>query len=145
MMEALESLLVELAYLRPDEIPPEALSALAKALWYGPVPSVGKFGQLVEAELSDPLYKRRALYLMDALRRFSCVSEERSIALQEIVSAGGAFKPSVRSSAAAERVSAFQLHRLAHEWGLDEDVCHQMQHVLQFQTRHYAATQLMPQ
>ncbi|WP_455923403.1 hypothetical protein [Pseudomonas putida] len=138
----LEHLLVELAQMPPSEIIPEALSALAKTIWYGPVASADQFAWVLEKGLSEPLHKRRALYLIDTLRRFSCVDEPRAIVLRDVVAQGGAFKPFARSAAAAERVSAYQLHRLAHEWGLEEDVCKQMQHVLQFQTRHYAATQV---
>jgi len=139
--EALGHLLSTLAQSHPNEIPPEALSTLARGLWYGAPPAISELRRFLETAFDDPLYKRRALYLVDVLRRFSCMSEERSTELKAIVASGAAFKPYARSTVAAERVSKFQLDALAHEWGLEEDVCQQMQHVLQFQTRHYAATQ----
>lgn len=139
--EVLASLLASLARARPCDISPAALSTLAKEMWYGACPSLASLVHLLEQELADPLHKRRALYLLDVLRRFSCVSEDRAGVLKAILMHGAGFKPSVRTLAASERVSQFQLDELAHEWGLEEDVCQQMQYVLQYQTRHYADSQ----
>lgn len=119
----------------------ESLAELAKLLWYGQ----GDLVPVLEDEVSKRLrhvdQKQRALYLVDRLRRFPCVPRDKAAVLKAFVSSWSTLKPAARSPQASRLLAAHRLDRLAFEWGLEEDVSPQMKEVLQYQTRHYAATQ----
>lgn len=83
----------------------------------------------------------RRTTLVDLLRRFPCVTTDKAARLKGFVSNWSSLKPAERSPRETQLVSRYKLEKLAYEWGLEEDVSKQMQDVLAFQTRHYAATQ----
>ena len=119
----------------------EALAELAKQLWYGQGDLVSVLEDEVSRRLRQVDQKQRALYLVDRLRRFPCVPRETAALLKAFVSSWSSLKPAARSPRASQLVATHRLDKLAFEWGLEEDVSPQMKEVLQYQTRHYAATQ----
>lgn len=126
---------------RLSQVASGALVELAKQLWYAERDLVPVLQREVAAKLHEPEQRLRALYLVDLLRRFPCVPAEKAARLKGFVSRWSNLKPVERSSRATQLVARYQLDKLAYEWGLEEDVSRQMQDVLAFQTRHYAATQ----
>ncbi|MCP1652256.1 hypothetical protein [Pseudomonas nitroreducens] len=118
----------------------EALVELAKQLWYGQVDLVPVLEDEVSRRLRRVDQKQRALYLVDRLRRFPCVPPDKAEVLKSFVSTWSSLKPAAQSPRATELLAAYRLDSLAYEWGLEEDVSPQMKEVLQYQTRHYAAT-----
>lgn len=137
--------LAALARIPPGKVPPADLCNLARALWYGADVSVSGINQSINQVLGDLQCQRQALYLLDVLSRFSCMGEERAATLRGIVASGASLKPRCPCANAARRVARYELDPKAHAWGLEEDICRQMQYVLPFQTRHYAASQRMTQ
>ncbi|HBP0428810.1 TPA: hypothetical protein L5Q11_005024 [Pseudomonas aeruginosa] len=119
----------------------EALAELAKQLWYSQVDLVPVLEDKVSKRLRRVDQKQRALYLVDRLRRFPCVPPDKAEVLKSFVSTWSSLKPAAHSPRATELLAAYRLDTLAYEWGLEEDVSPQMKEVLQYQTRHYAATQ----
>lgn len=119
----------------------EALAELAKQLWYGQRDLVPVLEEEVSKRLRKVDQKQRALYLVDRLRRFPCVPRDKATVLKAFVSSWSSLKPVARSRRANQLLAAHRLDKLAFEWGLEEDVSTQMKEVLQYQTRHYAATQ----
>lgn len=119
----------------------EALAELAKQLWYGQGDLVPVLEEEVSRRLRQVDQKQRALYLVDRLRRFPCVPRDKATVLKAFVSSWSSLKPAARSPRASQLLAAHRLDKLAFEWGLEEDVSPQMKEVLQYQTRHYAATQ----
>lgn len=126
---------------RLSQVASGSLVELAKQLWYGERDLVPVLQRKLADKLRQPEQKLRALYLVDLLRRFPCVPAEKAAHLKGFVSGWSNLKPAEHSPRAAQLVSRYQLDKLAYEWGLEEDVSKQMQDVLAFQTRHYAATQ----
>ena len=126
---------------RLSQVASDSLVELAKQLWYEERNLVPVLQREVAGKLREPEQKLRALYLVDLLRRFPCVSTDKAARLKGFVSSWSSLKPAERSPRATQLVSRYQLDKLAYEWGLEEDVSKQMQDVLAFQTRHYAATQ----
>lgn len=118
----------------------ELLAELAKEVWYGERDLVPLLQREVTDKLHQRVEKQRALYLVDMLRRFPCVPEEKAAQLNSFVSSWSELKPKDHSAHATEMVAKYRLDKLAYEWGLEEDVSHHMQSMLKFQTRHYAAT-----
>lgn len=118
-----------------------SLVELAKQIWYEERDLLPVLQRELTGKLCEPEQKLRALYLIDLLRRFPCVPAEKAARLKDFVNEWSNLKPAERSPRATQLVSRYQLDKLAYEWGLEEDVSKQMQAVLAFQTRHYAATQ----
>ncbi|MCO6057854.1 hypothetical protein NG726_14390 [Pseudomonas sp. MOB-449] len=135
------ALLENVTQQRLSEVASGVLAELAKQLWYTDRDLVPVLQRELTSKLRGPEQKLRALYLVDLLRRFPCVSEEKAAHLKGFVSRWSSLKPAERTPRATQLVSRYQLDKLAYEWGLEEDVSKQMQDVLAFQTRHYAATQ----
>ncbi|HLD68480.1 MAG TPA: hypothetical protein VJA19_20870 [Pseudomonas sp.] len=125
---------------RPSQVTSASLVALAKQLWYEDRNLVPVLQREV-AGWRNTEQKQRALYLVDLLRRFPCVSTDKAARLKNFVICWTSLKPAQPSLHASQLVARYQLDKLANEWGLEEDVSKQMQDVLAFQTRHYAATQ----
>ena len=124
-----------------SQLNPASLAELAKHLWYAEVDLMPQLQQCVASNTLDAEQKRRALYLVDSLRRFSCVSDEKAMQLKHFLAVWGDLKPKQQSPQAADLVVQFKLDKLASEWGLNEDVTAIMMAVLPFQTRHYASAQ----
>ena len=119
----------------------EDLAELAKQLWYSPNDLMPELKREVSSKLRQVDQKKRALYLVDRLRRYPCVSEDKAAHLKEFVSSWAFLKPATPSKRASQLVASHRLDKLAFEWGLEEDVTTQMKEVLQYQTRHFAAKQ----
>ena len=119
---------------RLSQVASDALVELAKQLWYEERDLVPVLQREVASKLREPEQKLRALYLVDLLRRFPCVSTDKAARLKGFVSSWSNLKPAERSPRATQLVSRYQLDKLAYEWGLEEDVSKQMQDVLAFQT-----------
>lgn len=126
---------------RLSQVASGSLVELAKHLWYDERDLVPVLQREVAGKLLAPEQILRALYLVDLLRRFPCVPANKAARLKSFVSSWSSLKPVERSPRATQLVARYQLDKLAYEWGLEEDVSRQMQDVLAFQTRHYAATQ----
>lgn len=135
------ALLENVTQQRLSQVASGSLVELAKQLWYGERDLVPLLQRELTGKLHQPEQKLRALYLVDLLRRFPCVPTEKAAHLKGFVSRWANLKPTEHSTRATQLVSRYQLDKLAYEWGLEEDVSKQMQDVLAFQTRHYAATQ----
>lgn len=135
------ALLENVTQQRLSQVASGSLVELAKQLWYAERDLVPVLQREVASKLRSPEQKQRALYLVDLLRRFPCVPADKAARLKGFVTSWSNLKPAERSSRAAELVAQYQLDKLAYEWGLEEDVSKQMQDVLAYQTRHYAAAQ----
>ncbi len=119
----------------------ELLSELALIVWYAD-DALDNLQSVLDNDLDDcsELIRRRAIYLVDRLRRFPCVTNEKAFQLKIFVFSHEALKPGFRSEKANQLLSTHKLEKLAFDWGLDEDVGPQIKDVLQLQTRHFAAT-----
>ena len=135
------ALLESVTQQRLSQVASGSLVELAKQLWYEERDLVPILQREVAAKLHEPEQRLRVLYLVDLLRRFPCVPAEKAARLKDFVSSWSSLKPAEHSPQATQLVSRYQLDKLAYEWGQEEDVSKQMQDVLAFQTRHYAATQ----
>lgn len=125
----------------PSNASVELLKKLALELWYGDL----DIEKLVNKELSNedlsPLQARRATYLVDRMISFPCLSRSKAKGLRSIVKLQEARLKIHAPSKRAERL--FREHKLdkkAFEWGLQRDITIQMKSLLQYQTRHFAAT-----
>lgn len=119
----------------------QKLVDVAVAVWYGDIVLLQGFSKVAKDPNVDDLSKKKALYILDTLRRYPCVSAARKKAAKQIISENTVLKGRSGDPFAEVRVKEFLLDRLAFEWGLSEDVSALMQDVLPYQTRHYAATQ----
>lgn len=119
----------------------QTLAELAKQLWYSPHDLVPDLQSEVSSKLQEVDQQRRALYLVDRLRRYPCLPDDKAAHLKEFVSCWAFLKPATPSKRASEMVASHRLDKLAFEWGLEEDLTAQMKEVLQYQTRHFAAKQ----
>ena len=117
----------------------ELLAELALIVWYVDDAAVGLQSVLDNnLENCTKLMCRRAIYLIDRLRRFPCITNKNAHLLKAFVSSCETLKPDSHSEKAKELLSVHKLEKLAFDWGLEEDIGLQMKSVLQFQTRHYA-------
>ncbi|MCL8307621.1 hypothetical protein [Pseudomonas putida] len=119
----------------------QKLIETAVVVWYGDIALLQGFSEIARNPSIDDASKKKALYILDTLRRYPCVSAERKQVAKEIILKNIVLKSRSGDSLAEERVKTFMLDRLAFEWGLSEDVSALMKDVLPYQTRHYAATQ----
>ncbi|MDE2036855.1 MAG: hypothetical protein KGI95_27635, partial [Pseudomonas sp.] len=71
---------------RLSQVASDALVELAKQLWYEERDLVPVLQREVAGKLRKPEQKLRALYLVDLLRRFPCVSTEKAARLKGFVS-----------------------------------------------------------
>lgn len=120
----------------------DQLAQLAKQLWYGQEDLLPVLNSTVAK--SRVTQRKRALYLVDRLRRFPCVPSEKALKLKAFVSDWASVKPTNHSRKAGQLYASHQLDKLAFEWGLSEDVSPQMKDLLLLQTRHYAASLDVP-
>lgn len=118
----------------------ELLKQLALELWYGDLDTEKLVGNELSSESLSPLQARRAIYLVDRLISFPCLSRSKAKALRSVVKVQEAQLKIHSPSKRAERL--FKEHKLdkkAFEWGLQEDITIQMKSLLGYQTRHFAA------
>jgi hypothetical protein len=118
----------------------ELLSELALIVWYADNAVAGLQSVLDHMEGGSELMLRRAIYLIDRLRRFPCITNEKAIQLKKLVAHFNTLKAADHLEETSRSLSIQKPEALAYGWGLDEDVTIQMKHVLQFQTRHYASS-----
>ncbi|UPF06556.1 hypothetical protein MXB02_13355 [Pseudomonas mosselii] len=124
----------------PSNASVELLKGLALEFWYGDL----DIEKLINRELSSgrltSLQARRAMYLVDRMVSFPCLSRNKAKLLRDIVKLQGAILKSTPPSKAAEQLfKEYKLDKKAFEWGLQGDITIQMKSLLEYQTRHFAA------
>lgn len=124
----------------PSTVSVELLTKLALEIWYGEL----KIEYLIKNELSgesiDSDQARRALYLVDRLISFPCLSDIKAKSLQSILTLWGDLKDIPPSKVGQQLLMNYKLDKKALRWGLEEDITAQMKSLLKYQTRHFAAT-----
>jgi len=125
----------------PSNASVELLKKLALEFWYGHL----EIEKLINGELTNgsltSLQARRAMYLVDRMISFPCLSRNKAKLLRDIVKLQGAdLKNSPPSKAAEHLFKEYKLDKKAFEWGLESDITMQMKSLLEYQTRHFAAT-----
>lgn len=124
----------------PREIPEDALADFAKLVWYGELNLVVLLGEyLVRSDMADE-QRRRLLYVIDRLICYPCILRSKATQLRTILKEWAELKPTQPTTNAIELAARHMLDKKAFEWGLEEDITPQMKSVLQYQTRHYAAS-----
>lgn len=118
-----------------------ALVEVAHAFWYGDESLVTLFEEVVDSASMSLTSKKKALYVLDTLRRYPCTSTNKKDVARLILSRHSSLKEVSQNENDWQRVKNYSLDKLAFEWGLSEDVSELMKDVLFYQTRHYAATQ----
>lgn len=95
------------------------------AIWHrGFVPNVsGLYG----------LSALKAMYVLDSLRRFNCMSSESKIEMKTCISTLSRKVIYQKLNSNEIRVSKLAMH-----YGLNEDIKNQLRECLNFQTRHYS-------
>jgi len=118
----------------------ELLKELVLEVWYGDL----DIEKLINKELTSgrltSLQARRAMYLVDRIISFPCLSRKKARLLKDIVERQGVGLKCTPPSETAEQL--FKEHKLdkkAFEWGLQDDITIQMKSLLEYQTRHFAA------
>ncbi len=119
----------------------EDVAELAKQVWYGEDDVVLDLKRDLSSRKLGLEQKRRALYLIDRLRRYPCLTPSKATQLKELLMPYFFLKPVEQTPIAKGLIDSYRLDKLAFDWGLDEDISVQMKDVLQYQTRHFAATQ----
>lgn len=124
----------------PRQVPEHALADFAKQLWYGELNLVVLLREhLVRSDMADE-QRRRLLYVIDRLICYPCILRSKATQLRTILKEWAELKPTQPTATAIELAARHMLDKKAFEWGLDEDITPQMKSVLQYQTRHYAAS-----
>ena len=123
----------------PSTAAVELLTKLALEVWYGEL----KIEYLIKSELSGESMNsdqtRRALYLVDRLISFPCLSNIKAKPLQSILKSWGDLKDTPPSKVGQQLFMDYKLDKKALRWGLEEDITAQMKSLLKYQTRHFAA------
>lgn len=116
----------------------ELLAELALIVWFAD-DAVESIQYILSNDMAGctGLMRRRALYLVDRLRRFPCITNEKATLLKALVTSNDFLKPAFFTKKADRLLSGSRLERLAYDWGLEDDVGRQMKDVLELQTRHY--------
>ncbi len=124
---------------------PSVVAELAKALWHD-LNAPEQANNVLQSGIQRPLHKRRALYLIDLFRRFSCVTDAQYQNLTQIVNDGRSalsdaelVPPHGKGTRAVAKLSVTG-DQVALAWGLREDLNARLGDVLQYQTRHYTAS-----
>ncbi|EMH6929970.1 TPA: hypothetical protein ACKP9X_005247 [Pseudomonas aeruginosa] len=124
----------------PRQVPEDALADFAKQVWYGELDLVALLGEhLVRSGMADE-QRRRLLYVVDRLTCYPCMLRSKAGQLREVLKEWAELKPTQPTTNAIELAARHMLDKKAFEWGLEEDITPQMKSVLQYQTRHYAAS-----
>lgn len=124
----------------PRQVPEDALADFAKQVWYGDLHLAPLLrGHLVKSGVADE-QRRRLLYVVDRLICFPCMLRSKAAQQREVLKEWAELKPAQPTPYAVELAARHMLDKKAFEWGLEEDITPQMKSVLQFQTRHYAAS-----
>jgi len=104
----------------------------AEAAWYKTASLSASAAEFLADELRERNQKTKLLYLLDRMRRFSCMTVENSALLGSFVTGWSHLKPDAAES------QTRRMDKLAVAWGLDEDAMHLIGNALDLQTRHYA-------
>lgn len=124
----------------PRQVANEALADFAKQVWYGELDLVVLVrNHLVRSAVADE-QRRRLLYVIDRLICYPCILRSKAVLLREVLKEWAELKPAQPTPYAVELAARHMLDKKAFEWGLEEDITPQMKLVLQYQTRHYAAS-----
>lgn len=124
----------------PREIPEDTLADVAKQIWYGELNLAALLKELLaQPDMADE-QRRRLLYVIDRLICYPCILRSKAIQLRTVLKEWAALKPTQPTANAIELAGRHMLDKKALEWGLEEDITPQMKSVLQYQTRHYAAS-----
>lgn len=124
----------------PREVPEDALADVAKQIWYGELNLAALLKELLARPDMADEQRRRLLYVIDRLICYPCILRSKAIQLRTVLKEWAALKPTQQTSNAIELAGRHMLDKKALEWGLEEDITPQMKSVLQYQTRHYAAS-----
>ncbi|MHA3886784.1 hypothetical protein [Stutzerimonas degradans] len=124
----------------PREVPEDALADFAKQVWYGELNLAALLRRLLaRSDMADE-QRRRLLYVIDRLICYPCMLRSKATQLRTILKEWAELKPTQPTPNAIELAARHMLDKKALEWGLEEDITPQMKSVLQYQTRHYAAS-----
>lgn len=124
----------------PRQVPEDALTDFAKQVWYGELDLVPLLREhLMRSGMADE-QSRRLLYVVDRLTCYPCMLRSKAAQLREVLGEWAELKPAQPTPYAVELAARHMLDKKAFEWGLEEDITPQMKSVLQYQTRHYAAS-----
>ena len=124
----------------PRQVPEDSLADFAKQIWYGELNLVVLLREhLVRSDMADE-QRRRLLYVIDRLICYPCILRSKATQLRAILKEWAELKPTQPTANAIELAARHMLDKKAFEWGLEEDITPQMKSVLQYQTRHYAAS-----
>lgn len=130
-------MLVHVTERKPSAVSSVHLSKLAWLVWHehrDRLPEV----QEALSSLTD-LRKKRALYLLDSLRRYPVVPDDRAAKLKTFLLSYSRLKPKEPSEQVRKLLQSYKLDKVAADWGLEEDARKKFQTLLPFQTRHFAA------
>lgn len=127
-----------------ERLTKDAASQFAYAFWY----ENDAMCESVEKRLNTPglapVRKRRLMYLVDRLRRFPCLTPEQASKMKDFVSRWSNLSQDVRPQVSRRAATANPYDKLAATWGLEEDVSHVMNMVLELQTRHFVEEHHLP-
>lgn len=129
--------LVRVTDRKPSDVPTTQLSKLAWLVWHEPKDRLPEVKEAV-AKLTDRR-KKRALYLLDSLRRFPVVSDSRAASLKVLLQSYEQLRAQAPSEQAQKLLAAYKLDKVAADWGLEVDARKKFQALLPFQTRHFAS------
>lgn len=118
----------------------ELLAELALVVWYADSAVPGLQSVLDCMVVGPELMLRRAIYLIDRLRRFPCITNEKASQLKRVVDNFSALKATEYSGNIPSHSCFRGSEVLACAWGINEDVNRQMKFILHYQTRSYAAS-----
>lgn len=131
-------MLAQVTERRPSAVSSVRLSRLAWLVWHerrDRLPEV----QEALSSLTD-LRKKRALYLLDSLRRYPVVPDDRAAKLKTFLLSYSQLKPKEPSAQARKLLQSYKLDKVAADWGLEDDARKKFQALLPFQTRHFVAS-----
>lgn len=130
-------LLVRVTDRKPSDVSAVQLSKLAWLVWHERRDRLPEL-QAAVSTLTD-LRKKRALYLLDSLRRYPVVPDQRAAGLKNLLQSYAQLKPQALTEHAKKLLSSYQLDNVAAEWGLEDDARKKFQALLPYQTRHFSS------
>jgi hypothetical protein len=128
--------LVRVTDRKPSDVSAVQLSKLAWLVWHERRDRLPEL-QAAVSTLTD-LRKKRALYLLDSLRRYPVVPDQRAASLKNLLLSYAQLKPQAPSEHAKKLLSSYKLDKVAADWGLEDDARKKFQALLPYQTRHFS-------
>lgn len=129
--------LVRVTDRKPSDVSAVQLSKLAWLVWHERRDRLPEL-QAAVSTLTD-LRKKRALYLLDSLRRYPVVPDQRAASLKSLLQSYSQLKPQAPSEHAKKLLSSYKLDKVAADWGLEDDARKKFQALLPYQTRHFSS------